>query len=78
MGLFLQFRKSNKKVFVLNLKQAKIEKNNKYLPETVEFYNKNKFGVDIANQIAKNYNVKSRKWPFRVFCNILDLASINA
>ncbi|KAL2749172.1 piggyBac transposable element-derived protein 4-like [Vespula maculifrons] len=33
---------------------------------------------NIADQMAKNYNVKSKRWSFPVFCNILDLASINA
>ncbi|KAL2729149.1 piggyBac transposable element-derived protein 3-like [Vespula maculifrons] len=46
MGLFLQF--------------TKIEKSNKCLTETVEFYNKTKFSVDIADQMTKKYNVKSR------------------
>ena len=46
----------------------------------MEFYNKTKFRVDMADQMAKKYNVKSgsRRWPLQVFFNILDLAGIIA
>ena len=49
-------------------------------PETVEFYNKTKCGVDVADQMARQYSVKAgtRRWPVAVFYNILDLAGINA
>ena len=49
-------------------------------PETVEFYNKSKCGVDVADQMARHYSVKAgtRRWPVAVFYNILDLADINA
>ena len=49
-------------------------------PETVEFYNKTKCGVDVADQMARLYSVKAgtRRWPVAVFYNILDLAGINA
>ena len=74
--------KPRKKIFILSLKHkiVKIRKSEKGLPETVEFYNKTKFGVDIADQMAKKYSVKSgsRKWSLQVFFNILDLAGINA
>ncbi|XP_043506207.1 uncharacterized protein LOC122526717, partial [Polistes fuscatus] len=74
--------KPKKKVFILSSKHKciKIGKSNKKLPETVEFYNKTKFGVDITDQMAKKYSVKSgsRRWPLQVFYNILDLAGINS
>ena len=48
-------------------------------PETVTFYDKTKCGVDIADQMARQYTVKAgtRRWPVAVFYNILDLACIN-
>ena len=57
--------------------------NNKKKPETVTFYNKTKCGVDIADQMAQQYTVKTgtQQWPvgwsLAVFYNILDLAYIN-
>ncbi|XP_055388036.1 piggyBac transposable element-derived protein 4-like, partial [Condylostylus longicornis] len=74
--------KPAKKVLVLSSKHTnvKIAENYKLLPETVEFYNKTKFGVDVIDQMARKYSVKasSRRWPLQVFYNILDLAGINA
>lgn len=57
-----------------------IRDNPKKIPETVEFYNSTKFGVDVIDQMARTYSVKaaSRRWPVQVFYNILDLAGINA
>ena len=52
----------------------------KHKPETIEFYNKTKCGVDVADQMARQYSVKAgtRRWPVAVFYNILDLVCINA
>ncbi len=52
----------------------------KMKPETIEFYNNTKYGVDVLDQMARNYSVKSgsRRWPLEVLYNILDLAAINA
>ena len=46
----------------------------------IEFYNKTKSGVDATDQMARQYSVKvgTHRWPDAVFCNILDLACINA
>ena len=48
--------------------------------ETVTFYNKTNCGVDIADQMARQYTVKTgtRRWPVAVFYKIFDLACINA
>lgn len=74
--------KPNKKVLILSTKHKhiKIDKAAKKLPETVSFYNNTKFGVDITDQMARKYTVKSgsRRWPLQVFFNILDLAAINS
>lgn len=52
----------------------------KKLPETVSFYNSTKYGVDIIDQMARQYTIRagSRRWPVQVFYNILDLVLINA
>ena len=52
----------------------------KKIPEAVEFYNKIKCAVDVADQMVSQYSVKTgtRRWPVAIFYNILDLAGINA
>ena len=74
--------KPNKKVLLLSSmhKSVNIETGLKQLPETVAYYNSTKFSVDLTEQMAKKYSVKcgSHRWSFQVFCNILDLAAINA
>ncbi|MGH0144833.1 UNVERIFIED_CONTAM: hypothetical protein FKN15_012133 [Acipenser sinensis] len=49
-------------------------------PETVEYYNAKKLGMDVLDQMARQYSVKvgSRQWPVAVFDKILELAAINA
>ena len=49
-------------------------------PETVKFYNKTKCGVDVADQMARQYSVKAgtRRWPVAVLYKILNLAGIDA
>ena len=48
--------------------------------KTVLFYNKTKSGIDIIDQMARNYFVKaaSKRWPIHVFYNVIDLALINS
>ena len=73
--------KSKPSVKVLLLSTGvKVEDNYKRVPETVTFYNKTKFGVDVVDQMARKYTVKagSFRWPLQVFFNILNLAAINA
>jgi len=49
-------------------------------PEVLHFYNKNKCGVDVMDQMTRLYTTKaaSRRWPVAVWSNILDIAAINA
>ena len=49
-------------------------------PEAILIYNKTKFGVDRIDQMARLYSTKPgcRRWPLQVFCNMLDIGSINA
>jgi hypothetical protein len=74
--------KVNKNVLLLSMFNSTIdiETNHKKLPETVQFYNKTKREVDIVDQMACRYSTRAaaRWWPVHVFCNILDLAAINA
>ena len=70
------------KVLLLNTKHTgvRIEDNYKRIPETITFYNKTKYGVDVVDQMARKYSMKagSFQWPIQVFFNILDLVAINA
>lgn len=76
--------KRDKKVFVLstlhNTLRIDDSDNPKKKPNTVVYYNKTKYGVDVADQMARQYSVKcaSRRWPLHVFFNIIDLAIINS
>ena len=56
------------------------ERNNpKRKPETILFYNETKVGVDVLDQMSRQYSVKagSRRWPIHVFYNVIDMALIN-
>lgn len=74
--------KKNKKVLILSTKHKSVGVSNdeKKLPDTISFYNKTKFGVDVADQMARKFSVKAKcnRWPVHVFFNVLDLAAINA
>jgi hypothetical protein len=49
-------------------------------PEIINFYNVNKCGVDVVDQMCANYSVqrKTRRWPMVVFFNLMNVACINA
>ena len=49
-------------------------------PETVLFYNKTIAGVEVIDQMARKYSVKSssRRWLILVFYNVIDVALINS
>lgn len=74
--------KVHKNVLLLSTLHSSVEvaSDGKKLPETVHFYNSTKYGVDVVDQMARKYTVKSasRRWPIHVLFNILDLAAINA
>lgn len=57
--VLLQFIKA--KVLLLSSKHKfiKIEKSCKYILETILYYDKIKFGVDMTDQMARKYSVKS-------------------
>ncbi|GBP11839.1 hypothetical protein EVAR_74487_1 [Eumeta japonica] len=63
--------KRNKNVLLLSTlhENVEIDSNHpKKKPETVTFYNATKYGVDVADQMAKKYSVKaaSRRWPVQI------------
>ena len=59
---------------------ATIADNQKKTPETVKCYNDTKYGVDVIDQMARKYTIRTmtRRWPIHSFQNTLDLAAINA
>ena len=74
--------KSMKNVVLLSSMHSDVstENDTKSKPNTVLFYNSTKYGVDVVDQMARKYSVKSasRRWPIHTFFNILDFAGINA
>lgn len=74
--------KKNKNVLLLSSLHptVQINSNEKLTPETIQFYNETKYGVDVVDQMARLYSTKSgtRRWPVHVFFNVLDFAAINA
>lgn len=74
--------KRNKNVCLLSTMHSSpaVSNNQKRKPLIVEFYNKNKVGVDVIDQMTKLYTTKSasRRWPLAVWSNILDISAINA
>ena len=49
-------------------------------PYVILFYNKNKVGVDVVDQMVRKHLTHSglRRWPAAVWCNILNIAALNA
>ena len=74
--------KPKKNVCVLSSLHMSVElgESEKKKPEKMEFYNKRKCGLDVADQMARQYSVKvgTHWWPIAVFYNIRDLAGTNA
>jgi len=74
--------KANKSVYILSTQHAgcKTQPDGKKKPETILYYNDNKFGVDVLDAMCRQMSTKAgcRRWPLAVFYNILDLAGVNA
>jgi DNA polymerase elongation subunit (family B) len=53
--------KPDKKVLFLSLKHKSvtIEKNKRQTPEIITYYNNTKFDVDVLDQMAKKYTIKT-------------------
>ncbi|KAG8239639.1 hypothetical protein J437_LFUL019304, partial [Ladona fulva] len=69
-----------KKIRITMHKDVLISDTKKKKPDTILFYNRNKVGVDVMDNMCRKYSTRSatRRWPVHVFFNILDLASINS
>ena len=74
--------KTKKNVAILSTlhQNITIADNAKKTPESVKAYNDTKYGVDIVDQTARKYTVRTStsRWPVHSFQNTLDLAAINA
>lgn len=75
--------KKNRQVYLLStLHRGNVcdKTSKKKKPEAICDYNKQKCGVDLLNSMCKAMTTKigSRRWPFAVFCNYLDICGINA
>ena len=59
---------------------ATIADNQKKTPETEKCDNDTKYGVDVVDQMARKYTVRTmtRRWPIHSFQSTLDLAATNA
>ncbi|XP_071747466.1 piggyBac transposable element-derived protein 4-like [Lepeophtheirus salmonis] len=76
-----QGKKNQKNLIMSSVpKSVKVIDVRKRLPESIQYYNETKYGVDILDQMAILYSTKmsSHRWPLQVFYNILDFAGINA
>ena len=74
--------KCNKSVYLLSTqhKGNRTQPDGKRKPETILYYNANKFGVDVLDSMFCSMSTKAgcRRWPLAVFYNVLDLAGLNA
>ncbi len=66
--------KPNKNVLLLSILHSSVNIGNgkKMKAETIAFYNNTKYGVDVLDQMARNYSVKagSRRGPLQI-CYII-------
>lgn len=74
--------KKNKLVTVLSSfhHDNSTNSDHKKLPEIIDYYNRTKTGVDLMDKLVGSYTVrrKSNRWPYTVFCNMIDISGINA
>ncbi|XP_032431312.1 uncharacterized protein LOC116727802 [Xiphophorus hellerii] len=74
--------KRKKAVYVLSSMHSVVETEDttKRKPNTVTQYNKTKCGVDVMDQMVREYSVRAgtRRWPVAVFYNMIDMVALNA
>lgn len=60
--------------------QVSTDSNDNNKPTIIMDYNHNKGGVDTLDQVVRTYSCrrKTRRWPFLMFANIVDIAAYNA
>lgn len=72
----------NKAVLLLSTQfhDGEINEQNEKKPEIILHYNKTKGAVDTGDKITAEYSCvrSTRRWPFRIFMEILDMAALNA
>ena len=58
----------------------KVSEEEPYKPDVILYYNATKGSVDTVDQMVMNYScyMTTRRWPVVVFCNMVDVAAINA
>ncbi|ROL48347.1 hypothetical protein DPX16_21833 [Anabarilius grahami] len=74
--------KRKKTVYILSSMHSVIQTDNttKRKPNTVTLYNTTKCGVDVMDQMVREYTVRTGtwRWPVAVFYNMIDMAALNA
>ena len=74
--------KRKKTVYILSSMHDVVQTENttKRKPNTVTLYNTTKCGVDVMDQMVREYTVRTgtRRWPVAVFYNMIDMAALNA
>ncbi|CAM4349627.1 unnamed protein product [Leuciscus chuanchicus] len=74
--------KWKKTVYILSSMHSVIQTENttKRKPNTITLYNTTKCGVDVMDQMVREYTVRTgtRRWPVAVFYNMIDMAALNA
>ncbi|CAM4665764.1 unnamed protein product [Leuciscus chuanchicus] len=73
--------KRKKTVYILSSMHSVIQTENttKRKPNTITLYNTTKCGVDVMDQMVREYTVRTgtRRWPVAVFYNMIDMAALN-
>ena len=74
--------KCNKVVLMASLmhQDDKVAEEEPHKPDIILYYNETKGGVDTVDKMVRNYScyVTIRRWPVVVFCNMVNVAAINA
>ncbi|XP_032410286.1 piggyBac transposable element-derived protein 4-like [Xiphophorus hellerii] len=74
--------KRKKVVYILSSMHSVVETEDttRRKPNTIKQYNKAKCGVDVMDQMVREYSVRAgtRRWPVAVFYNMIDMAALNA
>jgi hypothetical protein len=83
MALISYFPKKNKAVILLStlhVDNSDISPEPHRKPNVILDYNQWKAGVDTLDQVVRHYSCKRKtsRWPFALFCNLLDIMAYNA
>lgn len=82
MTLVSYVPKPNKAVLLLSTAHydGRCDEAEPYKPEIILDYNRGKGGVDTLDHMIRTYSCKrkTRRWPFALFCNMVDIAACNA